>query len=65
MRNNHHHHEIFYSFLKKSDLQRPLIALKMHTWLLGQDIEMRGVRVQKKMRSGHGEQNSEKHPKNL
>ena len=36
----------------------------MHTWLLGQDIEMRGVRVQQKIRSGHGDQNSEKHPKN-
>ena len=34
----------FYSFLKKSDLHRPLIGLKMHTWLLGQ---MRGVRKQK------------------
>ena len=36
----------------------------MHTWLLGQDIEMRGIGAQKKMWKGHGDQNSEKHLKN-
>ena len=45
MRNNPHphHHDNFTSFLKKrSDLQRPLIALTMHNGLLSEGIEMRG-----------------------
>ena len=36
-----------HSSRQKSALQCQLIARKIHTWLLGLDIEMRAVRVQK------------------
>ena len=58
-KNTFRHHGIFHYSLQKSALQCPLPALKIHTSLLGLDIEMRGIRVPKKMRSGHGDQNCE------
>ena len=38
---------MFHSALQKNSLQYPLNALKIHTSLLGLDIEMRGERVPK------------------
>ena len=54
-KNTFRHHVFFHSSLQKRNLQCPLIAS-----LLGLDIKMRGVRVPKEMRSGHGDQNSKK-----
>ena len=62
-KNTFRHHGIVHYSPQKSAVLCPLIALKIHTSLLGLDIEMRGIRVPKKMRSGHGDQNCENHLK--
>ena len=50
------HHENVYHSLQNNALQCPLIVL--NTWLLGPNIDIRGVKVQKQIGSGCGDQNN-------